>query len=99
MESESINLEPCYSTRDVTGRCIKCLAEEKLNTCLRELLKEENGDDEKAKQKYLILYSFLESPDLQDLCDKTEMYLSEGKEVNLKIYFVNDELKYKLTIE
>lgn len=98
MESESINLEPCYSHQDTIGRCIRCQAEEKLNECLRKLLDEETGDDEKTRKKYSLLYSFLQSPDLQALCDKTELSLSEGKDVKLKVYFEGDELKYRLTI-
>jgi hypothetical protein len=98
MQSESIDLEPCYSHQDTIGRCIKCRAEEKLNECLRQLLDENSGDDTQTRERYELLYSFLQSPDLQQLCDKTEQYLAEGREVNLRIYFEEDELKYKLTI-
>ncbi len=69
-----------------------------MNECLRQLLDENSGDDTQTRERYELLYSFLQSPDLQQLCDKTEQYLAEGREVNLRIYFEEDELKYKLTI-
>jgi hypothetical protein len=95
---ESINLTPCYSTNEVVGRCIKCLAEEKLFNCIRELLNEEK-DTSRLQQKYEILYAFLESPELQKLCDETEKYLSEGQEVSVKIYLEAGKPGYELTIK
>ena len=38
---ESIDLAPKYSTNEVSGRCVKWLAEEKLFSCMRELFKDE----------------------------------------------------------
>jgi len=93
-----IELEPRYSTNEVPGRCIKCLAEEKMFSCMRELLKDEK-DTGKLQQRYQILYSFLESPDLQKLCDETEKCLSEGKEVSVRIYFEDSKIKYELKIK
>jgi hypothetical protein len=81
---ESIDLTPRYSTNEIPGRCIKCLAEEKLFACMRQLFKEEK-DITELQQKYRILYSFLESPELQKLCDQTERYLAEGKDVSVEI--------------
>lgn len=95
---ESIYLTPRYSTNEVSGRCIKCLAEEKLFSCMRELFEDEE-DASKLQQRYELLYAFLESPELQKLCDETEKCLSEGKEVNVRIYLENGKPKYELTIK
>jgi flagellar motility protein MotE (MotC chaperone) len=95
---ESIDLEPRYSSNEVSGRCIKCLAEEKLFSCMRELLKEEN-DTAELQKRYKVLYSFLESDELQKLCDETEKYLSEGKEVSIKITLETGKPKYELKLK
>jgi hypothetical protein len=95
---ESIELKPCYSTNEAPGRCVKCMAEEKLFSCMRELFEDEK-DTTKLQQKYQILYSFLQSPDLQKLCDETERYMSEGKEINVRIYLEAGKPKYELTIK
>lgn len=47
---EPIDLKPRYSTRDIPGRCIKCLAEQELDSCLRELLREETKYTLKMKK-------------------------------------------------
>jgi hypothetical protein len=95
---ESIDLTPRYSSNEVPGRCIKCLAEEKLFSCMRELFKEEE-DLTELKQKYQILYSFLESPELQKLCDETERYLAEGQDVNVKITLESGKPKYEISLK
>jgi hypothetical protein len=95
---ESIELKPCYSTSDVAGRCIKCLAEEKLFNSMRALFEDEK-ESSKLQEKYEILYAFLESPELQKLCDETEKNLAEGKEVSVKIYLENSKPKYVLKIK
>ncbi len=95
---ESIDLTPRYSTCEEPGRCIKCLAEEKLSSCMQEFFKEEK-DNPELLQKYEILHSFLESPDLQKLCNETERYLAEGKDVSVKITIEDGQLKYKLTLK
>ena len=52
---ESYNLEPGYSTSEVPGRCVKCLAEYELNTCLMALLRDdEDANDEENKKKLAI---------------------------------------------
>jgi hypothetical protein len=94
---EPIDITPRYSNNEVPGRCIKCLAEEKLFSCMRELLKEEK-DNQELQQKYKILYSFLESPELQALCDETERYLAEGKEVSVKLTLEAGKLKYEIIL-
>ena len=97
-KKEIIELEPHYSTSEIPGRCIKCLLEEKLFSCMRELLNQEKNMAE-LRQRYQILYSFLELPDLQRLCDEAEKYLSEGKEVNVRVYLENGKPKYELKIK
>ena len=95
---ESINLEPRYSSNEVPGRCIKCLAEEKLFSCMRELFREEK-DTTELQRRYKILYAFLESPELQKLCDETEQYLSEGKEVSVRITLENGKPRYEIIVK
>ena len=41
----SFSLEPRYSSSQIPGKCIKCLGEQELGSCLVELLREENDDD------------------------------------------------------
>jgi hypothetical protein len=65
---------------------------------MRELFEDEK-DTSKLKQRYELLYAFLESPELQKLCDETEKCLSEGKEVNVRIYLENGKPKYELKIK
>ena len=77
---DTINLDPKYSTSNVPGKCIKCLAEQELNNCLLELLRAE-GDDEELAQRFEMLVSFLKSPESLKLCDEAERYLAEGKQV------------------
>ena len=58
MKEESIDLEPRYSTKDMPGKCIKCLSEQKLDTCLREILRSEEDNPEQY-QRYEALLAFL----------------------------------------
>ncbi|MBN1190368.1 MAG: hypothetical protein JXA46_11490 [Dehalococcoidales bacterium] len=95
---ETIDLEPRYSTTEIPGRCIRCLAEEKLFSCMRELLKEdkEDNDDPELQNKYELLRCFLESPELQEVCDKSENSLSDGKEVMVRITMSSGKPKYEI---
>jgi hypothetical protein len=95
---EPIGLEPRYSTSNVPGRCLKCLAEHELNNCLLELLRGE-GDDKELTQRFETLVSFLKSPESQKLRAESERYLSEGKEVTVRIYYVDGKPKYELKIK
>ena len=95
---EPIDLEPRYSTNEIPGRCIKCLGEQELNKCLTQLLRDDQtGDD--IQHKYETLVTFLQSPDSQKLRAESERYLSEGKEVTVKINFVNGKPKYELEVK
>jgi len=97
LKDESIDLEPRYSTSNIPGRCLKCLAEEELNKCLLGLLSIE-GDDKELVRRFETLISFLKSPESQKLRDESEYYLSEGRQVSVRIYFVDGEPKYELKI-
>jgi hypothetical protein len=95
---EPINLEPRYSTKEIPGKCIKCLAEQELNHCLLELLREEGGNRQ-LESRYEALISFLQSPESINLRDEAEKYLAEGKKVTVKISYIDDKPEYELKIE
>jgi hypothetical protein len=97
-DKDSIDLEPRYSTSNVPGRCVKCLAEEKLNTCLLELLRDE-GDNEELARRFETLVTFLKSPESKKLRDESERCLAEGKQVSVRIKFVDGKPKYELEIK
>ena len=94
---DTINLDPRYSTSDVPGKCIKCLAEQELNNCLLELLRAK-GDDKELVRRFEMLSSFLKSPESLKLRDESERYLAEGKQVTVRISFEDGMPKYELKI-
>jgi hypothetical protein len=94
---EPINLDPRYSTREIPGKCIKCLAEKELNNCLMALLRVE-AEDTALEQRFETLVNFLKSPDSKKLRDESEKYLAEGKEVTVKIDFEMGQPKYELKV-
>ena len=94
---EPINLEPRYSSKNIPGKCVKCLAEKELNDCLMTLLREE-GENAELQQKFEALVSFLKSPESQKLRDESEKYLAEGKQVTVRVYFDEGKPKYELKI-
>ena len=81
---ESLDLEPGYSRGEIQGKCIKCLAEQKLNACLRTLLTGE-GEDSAVQREYEMILSFLRSPESKRLRDESERLLSEGKHVSVRM--------------
>ena len=95
---EPINLEPRFSTNEIPGKCIKCLAEQELNVWLKELLRAEMMDQE-LKEKYEAFVSFLKSPESKSLRDESEKYLAEGKEVRVKIYSEKGKIKCELKLD
>jgi hypothetical protein len=95
---EPIDLSPRYSTSNVPGKCIKCLAEQKLDTCLRELLRSQE-DDPEAFRRYEALLAFLQSPESEELRRESEQYLAEGKQVTVSIHFEDGKPKYELKIK
>ncbi len=95
---EPIDLNPRYSTKDIPGRCIKCLAEQELDSCLREFLREEPESND-LQQRFEMLISFLKSPESQKLRDESERLLAEGKQVTLRIHFEDGNPRYELKVE
>jgi len=93
----TFDLQPGYSTGEIPGKCIKCLAEQELNSCLRLLLIGE-GEEKDVQQQYEMLLSFLTSPESRKLRDESEKYLSEGKKVTLKLSFANGKPEYELEV-
>ena len=96
---KSIHLNPRYSSNTTPSRCIKCLAEQELNNCLRTLLIEDDDNDAEVQRKFEMLLDFLKSPELQKLVDESEKFLSDGKKVTLKIQFDNDKPVYELKVD
>jgi len=94
---EPVNLEPCFSTQEISGKCLKCLAEHELNDCLMALLGEE-GSNKKLEQRFEALSAFLRSPESKALRDESERYLSEGKQVSIKLSFDKGQLTYELKL-
>ena len=92
---EPINLEPRYSTSQLPGKCVKCLAEQQLDSCLRQLLLEE-GENKELQKRYGALLSFLKSPKSKALRDEIEKYLAEGKDVKVKVYSQAGKTKYEI---
>lgn len=78
---DEIELNPQYSTREIPGRCVKCLAEAEYGNCLRELLK--GSEDKELADTYEALVTFLTSGELKDLRDESERLLAEGKDVRI----------------
>ena len=97
---DSFNLEPRYSTGQLPGKCIKCLAEQELSNCVMELLRDGDSEsDEKIKQRFEMLLDFLKSAESQKLRDESEKYLAEGKKVTVKISFKMGKPEYELIID
>lgn len=97
LNTNPLSFEPRYSSSELPGKCVKCLAEKELNDCLRELLREET-DNEIAKEKFEMLLAFLKSPASQKLRDESERYLADGKQVKVKVSFINGKIEYKIEI-
>jgi len=95
---ESFDLKPKYSTNEISGKCLKCLSEQELNSCLMQLLREE-GINKKVQRKYEALVKFLQSPESERLRKESERYLAEGKQVSVKISTVKGQPKYELIIK
>ncbi len=97
-QTESFDLEPRYSTNEISGKCLKCLSEHELNSCLMLLLREE-GIDKNIQSKYESLVKFLESPESERLRIESEKYLAEGKQVSVKISINKGRPKYDLIVK
>jgi hypothetical protein len=95
---ESFDLEPRYSTNEISGKCLKCLGEQELNSCLMQLLREEVINED-TQHKYEALVNFLKSPEFKRLRIESETYLSEGKRVSVKITMNEGQPKYELIVK
>ena len=60
---EPIKLDPKYSTKEIPGKCIKCLAEQELDNCLLELLRQGEVGNQELEHRFEALVSFLKSPE------------------------------------
>lgn len=94
---EPIDLSPYYSTNELPSRCVRCLAEEKLNNCIFKLLGAP-GEDEELEQRFEALRAFLQSPGSKALIDESEKHLADGKQVEIKLSFEDGQPKYELKI-
>jgi hypothetical protein len=92
-----IELQPRYSTREIPGKCIKCLAEQEYGDCLRELLRGE-GENKGLEETYEAIVSFLTASELQRLRDETEKYLAEGKDVKVVIHLEEGKPRYQIKL-
>jgi hypothetical protein len=94
---DPLELEPRYSTKEIPGRCIKCLADREVGSCLRLLLGEET-DNKELQRRYEALVSFIRSPELGKVRDECEKYLAEGKEVSVVLHLGHRKLKYEIKL-
>jgi hypothetical protein len=97
-KDESYDLEPRYSTNEISGKCLKCLSEQELNSCLMQLLRED-GINKDVLNKYQALIDFMQSPESQKLREESEKYLAEGKRVSVKISIIQGRPKYDLLVK
>jgi len=95
---KSFDLEPRYSTNEISGKCLKCLSEHELNSCLMQLLRED-AINEDVQHKYEALVAFLQSPESERLRKESEKYLAEGKQVSVRISINEGQPKYELIIK
>ncbi len=93
--TDDIELTPRYSTREIAGRCIKCLAEEKYRHCVRELL-ESSEENKKLEGEFEHLVSLLQSPELKKLCDESEKLLADGEDVTVVLHLGEEEPRYEI---
>ncbi|MFC1967538.1 hypothetical protein ACFLV2_02760 [Chloroflexota bacterium] len=94
---ESFELEPVYSKGEIPGKCIKCLGEQELDSCLMHMLREDVDDD--VKEKYEALVDFLKSPESERLRVESEKHLADGEKVSIVISYQNGKAEYRLKIK
>lgn len=95
---DDFELEPRYSTREIPGKCIKCLAEQEYSICLRELLKG-GYENNSLIERYQSLVSLLTSNELEKLRDESERYLAEGKDVKIILHLGGDKPGYEVRLD
>jgi hypothetical protein len=93
----SLELEPRYSTREIPGRCVKCLAEAQYRDCLRELLRG-GSEGKELEETYEGLVSLLESTELQKLRDECERHLADGRDVKVVLHLAQGEPRYEIKV-
>ena len=98
IEIDNFDLEPKYTSNEVPGRCLKCLAEKELTNCLFALLSEQS-DDEELQQRYEALTALLECSDFERLRSEAERLLSEGKQVKVRVDYNKGNLRCELIAE
>jgi len=94
---DDLELQPKYSTKEIPGKCIKCLAEQESRECLLELLRCE-GENKEVSKIYEALLSLLTSPELYRLRDETERHLSEGRNVKVILHLSGDKPRYEIKV-
>lgn len=94
---DPLELEPRYSTREIPGRCIKCLADKEVGSCLRLLLGDET-DNPELQRRYEALVSFIRSPELIKVRDECERYLAQGKEVSVILHLGSEKPQYEIKL-
>ena len=95
MKVDKIELKPAYSTVEIPGKCIKCLAEQEYGNCLRQLLRGEQGKRE-LEERFEALLALLKSADLAKLRDESEKLLANGKEVKITINSEEGKPRYEI---
>lgn len=95
---QEIELTPGYSTREIPGKCLKCLADQEYTECLRALLGGDT-DNQDLRRTYEALVSFLQSPDMKRLREESERLLSDGRKVTVRISFEDGKATYGLKID
>ena len=95
---KKIILEPKYSTVEIPGKCLKCLAEQEYGDCLRDLLKGE-AVREGLEEKFEAMLALLKSSEITKLRDESEKYLADGKKVRLVIHKKGENTKYEIKLD
>ena len=90
-----IELEPRYSTAQIPGKCIKCLAEQEYGNCLRELLLGQ-CENKELQERFEALVTLLKSPELKRLRDESERYLAEGQDVTIVVHLGKGKTRYEI---
>jgi hypothetical protein len=94
----SIDLEPEYSGHNTSSKCVRCLAEQQLAACLRELLSNAE-EDPVYLQQYEALAAFLTSPDAERMRIESESLLAAGRKVKLRIFYGDGKPVWELIVE
>jgi len=97
-DMDNFTLEPNYTWNEVPGKCLKCLAEKELDNCLFKLLSEQSNDIE-LQQRFEALLALLDYPDFENLRSEAERLLSLGKQIKVKVDYIEGDLHCELISE